>query len=155
MVMIMKETSVMVSLIWQKHYKIFLSWYQNLRIRSGTLSDFLKSLGGEIECDEYGYDYEGNKCDGSDIDYDVETDSRLDGPIKIKSHPKCGRPKQAPNSRRGSRSSTLEVSSIGILQTCTNDWKKSTLKAVANLIKEYFWSVFEFLSVIKIWMARK
>ena len=36
----------------------------NFKGLTWNLTNILKSLGGEIECDEYGYDYEGNKCDG-------------------------------------------------------------------------------------------
>ena len=36
----------------------------NFKDLTWNLTNILKSLGGEIECDEYGYDYEGNKCDG-------------------------------------------------------------------------------------------
>ena len=34
---------------------------------------------GAFDCDEYGYNDEGFKCDGSDRDYDFETDSKPDG----------------------------------------------------------------------------
>ena len=33
----------------------------------------------ELDCDEYGYNDEGYKCDGSDRDYDFETDTKSDG----------------------------------------------------------------------------
>ena len=34
---------------------------------------------GGLDCDEYGYNDEGFKCDGSDRDYDFETDTKSDG----------------------------------------------------------------------------